>query len=99
MPGRQQLPYVVATPGDLAFSLQDELPFISWSASFASDAQEERTPLGQGGAAFDPDTDATLPPLLTRATFPAPPAGDWVVVVQAFFEEGDALYAWHVQVE
>jgi hypothetical protein len=99
LPGTQQLPSIVATPGDLAFTLQDEHAFISWSASYASDAQGERRLLGQGGADFDPDTDATLPPLLRQATLPAPPAGDWVVVIQAFFEQGDALYAWHVRVE
>ncbi len=97
-PPKADLPLVEATSGDLTFSLAGGAAFLSWSASYRSDDQNELTPLGEGGSDYDPDTGASLPPALSEAGFETPPAGEWVLIVQAFFENGDAQYIWHVVV-
>jgi hypothetical protein len=94
------LPVVeVAEGGGLLFDLRGAASLLRWSAGYRADDAEELTPLAEGGTEYDPDTTASPPPALTAADFDAPPSGDWVLIVQAFFEEGDAQYLWHVVVE
>jgi hypothetical protein len=99
LPPRNQLPALAASTDMLSFSLESRAGFLSWSASYAPEADEELLPLGQGGSDHDPDTTATLPPELTSTTFNAPPSGEWVVIVQVAFVGGDAQYAWQVNVQ
>src|SRR5918994_5565319 len=86
------LPLLEASAADLAFSLAGGAAFLSWNASYRADDDDDLITLGAGGSDYDPDTGAAPPPALTEATFAPPPTGDWVLVVQTFFEEGDAQY-------
>ncbi|HLB44408.1 MAG TPA: hypothetical protein VJK49_03405 [Candidatus Limnocylindrales bacterium] len=80
----------------LSFILSDATSFYEWHASYAAASNGEQTPLGEGGADYDPYSSATPPPDLQKADFPAPPSGDWAVHVSLTFVAGDARYAWHV---
>jgi hypothetical protein len=97
VPSKDQLPSVVGGGDDLDFSLSGGATFVRWRATYADDADDSPTTLGQGGEGFDPDANPSGEhELLSAVTFGSPPSGDWVVVVQVFFEAGDLSYAWHV---
>ena len=79
----------------MELTLADGAPFVRWFASYGADARS-LVPLAEGGASSDPDAvGATPAPPLTTASFEPPPDGDWVLTVQVFFSDGDAMYAWH----
>jgi len=83
---------------ELDFSLAGAQEFISWHASYGAASMADLMPLDEGGEDYDPDMAATVPPLLSRATLPAPPSGDWILYVVVRAVEGEAHYAWHVTV-
>jgi hypothetical protein len=92
---KAQLPTLSFASDDLELVLAADAPFVRWFASYGADARTLE-PLADGGSAFDPDAvSASPPPQLTAATFAPPPSGDWVLTVQVFFTNGDAMYAWH----
>ena len=95
IPPKAQLPEIVIEGDSLTFSLVDG-EFGRWIAQYGAE-ESALTTLADGGETFDPDV-ATIDPdaLLSWVEFDAPPAGDWVVRVQAFFVDGDASYYWHV---
>jgi hypothetical protein len=99
-PPAADLPVVeVAEGASLLFDLRGTASLLRWSAGYRADNADELTTLAEGGADYDPDTASTQPPALAAADFDSPPTGDWVLIVQAFFPEGDAQYVWHVIVE
>jgi hypothetical protein len=100
VPPKDQLPQVLGDGNELAFSLSDTATFITWRATYASESNERPTTLGESGEAFDPDArPSASPELLSAAEFDSPPAGDWVIFVQVFFDGGDLSYAWHVVIQ
>ncbi len=100
LPPKASLPAVVAgATAALRFSLDSSTGFTSWSAAYTDASMDGLAPLGAGGQPFDPDLSASPPPMLTEGSFTAPPAGDWVLVVEVHTVEGDAQYAWHLTVE
>ena len=97
VPSKDQLPSVVGGGDDLDFSLSGGATFVRWRATYAAGANDEPTTLGEGGEGFDPDArPSPAPELLSSVAFDEPPAGDWIVFVQVFFDGGDLSYAWHV---
>ena len=100
LPPMDQLPAMTLDGSSdyLRLHLEADAEFINWTASYGDDAMDELMPLDSGGEQYDPDTTATLPPLLTEASVAAPPAGDWIVYVVVRAVDGDAHYAWHVTV-
>ena len=92
---KERLPTLSFGTDDLAFALDGDAPFVRWFASYGPNGRNLE-PLGEGGAPFDPDAvGSSPPPELTAAVFAPPPNGDWVLEVQVFFTDGDAMYAWH----
>ncbi len=99
VPPKDQLPEFTTEGEDLEFSLSHNATFVRWQATYGGSVDGERMTLGQGGEGFDPDArPSPALELLSSATFASPPAGDWVVFVQVFFDGGDLSYAWHVVV-
>ena len=98
MPDSESLPQITVPLGRLTFSL-DGAGFVHWIAMYGADG-DSLQPLDEGGAPFDPDVSTPSPDeVLGFAELDSPPPGDWVVTVQAFMPDGDAMYAWHVIVE
>jgi hypothetical protein len=106
LPDRSALPdlYVASAGTPLKFTLSAGVAFVEWTASYTAAKFANVVPLGSGGAAYDPDSNASEPPALFQAQFPAPPSGDWALVVSVHFglssvpAGGDAIYAWHIRV-
>jgi len=97
IPPKGQLPNVTTDGGDLEFSLSDGATFVRWRATYAAGANDEPKTIGEGGEAFDPDArPSPAPELLSSVAFDEPPAGDWIVFVQVFFDGGDLSYAWNL---
>ena len=100
LPPKASLPAVMAgATAALRFSLDSNAGFTSWSAAYTDASMDGLAQLSAGGQPFDPDASASPPPMLTEASFTAPPAGDWVLVVEMHAIDGDAQYAWHLTVE
>ena len=100
LPPMDELPLLTleAAITSLDLHLAADAAFISWRASYGNGGMEDLVPLDAGGEEYDPDTTATLPPLLARAAVAAPPPGDWIVYVVIRAVDGEAHHAWHVRV-
>jgi hypothetical protein len=92
---KAQLPTLSFGADEIELTLAGDAAFVRWFASYGANGRSLE-PLAEGGAPFDPDAvSASPPPQITSASFSPPPDGDWVLTVQVFFTDGDALYAWH----
>ena len=99
LPDTSDLPLLVAVATDqLTFAIDPVAGvFYDWHVDYSAGGGKPK-PLASGDP-FDPDSDATDPPMRQYVSFDAPPAGDWTVTVSIrFVEGGDAMYAWHVVV-
>ena len=99
IPPKPELPEIrVPTRESVIFSLEDG-EFVRWIAQYGA-ASASLVTFADGGQPFDPDKASNGPvPVMEGVEFEAPPAGDWIVRVQVFFEDGDASYYWHAIVE
>jgi hypothetical protein len=108
LPAKPSLPLVAvaATDAPLSFELASDVAFTKWSASYSTGTMAGLVPVAGGGSVYDQDSTATAPPPVGSVEFPAPPAGDWALVVSVHFADasglvsgGDANYVWHVVVQ
>ena len=97
-PPKADLPELAGSADVFQFSLEGDVPFMTWSASYARTSGDQSTHLDSGGDPYDPDASGSPPPQFVSASFPSPPAGDWVVFMAVVLEHGDLSYAWHVTV-
>ena len=98
LPDKAALPKLTVPAGtaELLLTVSSGAGFTRWSARYSSDANGSDSELGSGGERYDPDLAGTPPPDIVEAQVAPPPPGDWVVVVQVAFVDGDATFAWHV---
>jgi hypothetical protein len=82
---------VEASVGDVLSVAMAGGPVASWNATYATAAETspaQPTPLGSGGAAGGPG----------GFDVPAPPSGDWVVMIEIGYPGGGSgAYYWHVR--
>jgi len=97
-PPKADLPEVTGSAEVFRFSLEGDMPFMTWSAAYARTSSDQWTHLDSGGTPYDPDAGGSAPPQFLSASFPSPPTGDWVVIMAVDLEDGDLSYAWHVTV-
>lgn len=98
-PPKDQLPELELNDSDLEmeFEVADDVRFARWGAEYFKRSDDTAATLGGGGFSYDPDVTPATPWVeMSRATFPAPPPGDWVVNVYLELVHGDLSYAWHV---
>lgn len=98
-PPKNQLPELelIEANLDMEFEVADGVRFAHWGAEYYDRSDDNAVSLGDGGFYYDPDATPATPWVeMSRATFPAPPSGDWVVNVYLELVHGDLSYAWHV---